>query len=133
MSDRHARVDARLPALPDTVLAHLTEPELLTRWWPTGADTEPRPGGRYHLWWDGPDWHLRGEYLEIDLPRFVWTWKWDHDDLPVRTVVMSLRAGGDGATEISVDHEAESAEERASYVEGWEHFLGVLGEVLTTE
>ncbi|HEX6146999.1 MAG TPA: SRPBCC domain-containing protein [Acidimicrobiia bacterium] len=121
-----------LPASSSTVFAHLTMDDLLAAWWPDGADTDPTPGGRMHLWWDGPGWHLRGEYLEVEPPeRLVYTWKWDHDDLPERRVVMTLSVAGSGTTRVDIEHDAGSDEERQSHAEGWEFFLGQLRELLT--
>ncbi len=114
----------------DTVFTHMTDPALLSKWWPSGAETDLRVGGTYHLWWEGPDWHLRGEYLEIDPPNNVrWTWKWDHDELPPREVAITITGRVD-TTEIEIIHEAGSPEERDSYLEGWSHFLGILGDLL---
>lgn len=120
-----------LPASTSTVFAHLTSDELLSRWWPNGAETDPVPGGSYHLWWDGPGWHLRGEYLEVEpSSRLVYTWKWDHEDLPARRVALDLAVAGSGSTRLDIEHDAESEEERQGYAEGWEFFLGQLRDVL---
>jgi len=125
------RGEFELPASTSTVFAYLTEPALLTEWWPTGAETDPVPGGRYHLWWDGPGWHLRGEYLAVDPPdRIEFTWKWDHDDVPERRVEIRLSIQDAGSTHVIVEHDAASDEERSSYQEGWEFFIPQLGEAL---
>ena len=72
-----ARLAVDFDASPDDVFDHLTSADLLASWWPSGADTDPVAGGGYHLWWDGPGWHLRGTYIEVDRPnRLVWMWAW---------------------------------------------------------
>jgi len=107
---------------------------LLTSWWPDGADTDPVPGGSLHLWWDGPGWHLRGEYLEVEPPdRLTFTWQWDHEELPARRVVMDQSASGSGMTRVDIEHESASDEERRGYAEGWEFFMAQLRDVLETD
>ncbi|MEX1093289.1 MAG: SRPBCC domain-containing protein [Acidimicrobiia bacterium] len=77
----NAELSFDVPASPDAVFDHFTNPDLLVRWWPTGSETWPEPGGVYHMWWDGPGHHLRGRYLKIDRPsRLSSSWRFDHDD-----------------------------------------------------
>ena len=122
----HAKCRAVVRADVDTVFNHFVDPTLLTQWWPSGAETDPQTGGTYHMWWDGPGWHLRGRYVQVERPhRLVWTWKWDHDDTPARVVEVDLTTE-EGSTVIQIDHEAASQGERESYVDGWNHFLGRL-------
>lgn len=131
MSLEPYRGSFEVPASSPTVFAHLTMGELLTAWWPDGADTDPAPGGNLHLWWDGPGWHLRGEYLEVEPPdRLTFTWRWDHEDVPARRVAMDLSASGSGTTRVDIEHEAASAEERQGYAESWEFFMAQLRDVL---
>ena len=122
-----------LPATSSTVFAHLTIAGLLTLWWPEGAETDPVPGGSYHFWWDGPGWHLRGNYLEVEPPeRLVYTWKWDHEELPPRRVAIALSVAGSGTTRLDIEHDAGSEDELQGYAEGWEFFLSQLREVLVS-
>jgi len=131
MSSEPYRGSFELPASTSTVFAHLTSADLLPGWWPDGAETDPVPGGTYHLWWDGPGWHLRGEYLEVEPPsRLVYTWKWSHEKLPVRRVEMDLVIAGSGATRLEIEHDSGTDEERQGYSDGWDFFLGQLREVL---
>jgi uncharacterized protein YndB with AHSA1/START domain len=96
------------------------------RWWPSEAETDPVVGGRYRMYWTGPDVTLRGEYVEVSAgDRLGFTWRWDHDDLPPRSVAVAFTAS-DRGTLVSVDHECESDEEGAGYVDGWTHFLAQL-------
>jgi uncharacterized protein YndB with AHSA1/START domain len=116
---------AGLPMSTEHAYAHFTDPELLTAWWPEVADTDPSPGGRYHLQWPGPGWHLHGEYAEtVPGERLSFTWAWDHEDAE-RFVTIGFRPDGDD-THLTVEHTYGGDEERDGYVEGWVFFLGRL-------
>jgi uncharacterized protein YndB with AHSA1/START domain len=118
-----------LPAEPATVFDHLSRAELLTAWWPTSAETDPRPGGTYRLHWDGPDVTLRGSYEVVERPvRLRYTWSWDHED--VTSVVTFVLAAIGPRTELTVRHAATSDRERDDYLAGWTHFLGRLDDLL---
>jgi uncharacterized protein YndB with AHSA1/START domain len=109
-----------------------TEPALLTRWWPTEASLDLREGGSYHFVWPAMDWHLRGTFLTVEPERLLrFTWSWDHDDLPQRTVAVNLDPLLDGGTRLTVEHgtysdSATDVEDRDSHLAGWLHFLGRL-------
>lgn len=118
-----ATIVTELPGEPSAVFEWFTDPVLLVRWWPSEAETDPRPGGVYRLYWAGPDVTLRGGYRRVvDHERLDFTWSWDHDDLPPREVGISFERCGRG-TRVTVDHEAESDDEATDYVDGWTHFL----------
>ena len=120
-----------LPASTATVFVYLTEPALLAEWWPDGAETELVEGGSYHLWWEGPGWHLRGTYLTLEAPdRLEFTWEWDHEDLPPRRVDMRLHIRDAGTTTLRIEHDAGSDEELSGYRDGWEFFIPQLREAL---
>ncbi|REK18976.1 MAG: SRPBCC domain-containing protein [Actinobacteria bacterium] len=119
-----------LPASPDEVFAHLTDEALLVQWWPSGAEANPVEGGSYHLWWDGPGWHLRGRYTTVEPPtNLTFTWEWDHEDTPARRVDIAVSPRGDGS-HLVIRHEAGSEEEGEGYLEGWNHFIGRLEALL---
>jgi uncharacterized protein YndB with AHSA1/START domain len=127
------RGEIDLPASSNTIFAYLTEPALLTEWWPDGADTDPVAGGSYHFWWDGPGWHLRGEYLAVEEPnRIEFTWEWDHEEWPPRRVDIRLSIADAGTTHLIVEHDAGFPDERISYQQGWEFFLPQLREALAS-
>ena len=48
---------------------------------PRVCELDLRAGGRYRLEGTagGNPWRLRAEYLEVDLPPLVYTWKWEDD------------------------------------------------------
>ena len=123
----NARVSFHLRIDPASALRYLTDAELLTEWWPDEAETDPRVGGTYRLHWSRPGVTLRGEYRTVDQQaRLAFTWVWDHEDLPARLVVIDLTEASDGGTDLLIDHEAETAQEREDYEAGWSHFLGRL-------
>lgn len=121
-----ATIVTELPGEPSAVFEWFTDPVLLVRWWPSEAETDPRAGGAYRMYWAGPDVTLRGEYRRVvEHERLDFTWSWDHDDLSPREVVIAFERCCRG-TKVTVDHEAESDDEVADYVDGWTHFLGQL-------
>lgn len=130
-------VSADFPRLPpDRLFQYWTDPGLLTMWWPPEAEIDPRVGGAYHLAWPTRDWHLRGIYTEYQSgERLAFTWKWDHDpaDHPGYEVHVTF-APLDSGTRFTLTHgpyadSASGAEERRGHLEGWQYFLGRLGEL----
>lgn len=126
-----ARVQHDLPGDPPTVHDWFVDPVLLVQWWPSEAETDPVVDGRFRLYWDGPGVTLRGEYVEV-VPgeRLVFTWSWDHDELPPRRVDIGFQRS-DRGTLVTIEHEAGTDDERGDYVDGWTHFLARLDARLT--
>ena len=62
--------------------------------------------------------------------RLVFTWAWDHEDLPDRLVDVRFAPAGDG-TLVSITHEAADQTEADSYRDGWTFFLGRLAALFT--
>lgn len=115
-------IGGRLPCSPDAAFAAFVDPDLLAQWWQTTATTDPTPGGRYHMAWEGPGWDLRGVYTEVASPhRLAFTWSWDHED--VEAAVTIDLAPGDESTVVTITHTYSGEAERDGYVEGWLHFL----------
>lgn len=116
-------IERELPVTPDLAYEYFTDPERLTTWWPTEAETDPVVGGSYRMYWDGPDVTLRGKYRITDPSRcLAFTWKWDHEELPPRVVDILFNPTPRG-TALSVTHDAGSDQEAADYTNGWIHFL----------
>ena len=132
ISDDGARVilSTRVSASAERVFALFTTADGLTQWWPEQAEVDLQPGGAYHLFWEGPGWHLRGTYQAVDAPWHVsFTWSWDHEDT-TQTVEVDLAedtddAGHEGTT-LLIAHTYSTAEERDGYVEGWTFFVSKL-------
>lgn len=121
---------------PNQVFSHLTDPRLLTRWWPQEADSDARTGGSYHLGWPGMSWHLRGTYVVFDPPhKLGYTWHWDHEpDMPVQEDFITISALEGGGSRLHLtqgphDDTEQGREQRRGHLEGWQHFLGQLQEM----
>lgn len=121
---------------PEAVFPYWTDPELLRLWWPQQAETDPRPGGSYHLSWPSMDWHLRGTYTAFEPPTMLYfTWVWDHSDIPMREVAVVFDPATETGTTITVTHgeytdSPQDQDERQGHLEGWRSFLGKLREVV---
>ncbi len=119
-------IERELKASPEAVYEHFVDPELLVRWWPTEAHTDPQVDGEYRMFWEGPGVTLRGRYRKV-VPgkQLAFSWKWDHEDLPPRLVDVIFKASPRGCV-VSVTHDAGSDDEASDYTNGWIHFLGRL-------
>jgi len=121
---------------PDSLFAYLTQPDLLTQWWPKTAKIDPRVGGAYHLAWPEQNWHLRGNYLKFEPGRQIaFTWKWDHDPEDVTMVIAEFQPLENDGTRLTITHgpyaeTPEGQERRQGHIEGWQHFLTRLHETL---
>ena len=119
-------VTQSVAAAPATTFDHFVEPALLTTWWPTSAEVEAVPGGSYTMEFAQVPATLRGSYRTVDPPsRLVFTWAWDHEDLPSRLVELTFQPDGD-STSVTVTHEAGDSNEADSYRDGWTFFLSRL-------
>jgi len=130
---------------PDRVFRAITAEDQIPLWW--GADNMYRttkhtadvwPGGAWSSEGksaDGHEFHVRGEYVEIEPPhRLVMTWiaPWDGDH--VTTVTYTLEAVENG-TRLTLRHDGFDAR-RAScrdHGSGWERVLGWLADFLARE
>ena len=120
--ERHIRIAAR----PETVFSFFTDPLKMKQWKGINASLDPRPGGIYRVEINGRD-VTRGEYVEVvPYSRVVFTWGWEGENSPLApgstTVEVSLIADGAG-TIVRLRHLGLSPDQRASHVEGWDHFL----------
>lgn len=108
------------------VFAAFTDPGRLVTWWPEQAEVDLRVGGAYVLTWPEQDWTLRGRYLEVHPPtRLRFTWSWDHEETPERTVTLDIAESG-GLTVLTIDQTCGSQEEGQSYIDGWQFFVSRL-------
>jgi uncharacterized protein YndB with AHSA1/START domain len=121
----------RLDAPPERIFRALTEPVELARWWgPQGfttpeIDLDLHVGGGYRLTMrppEGEEFHLSGEYLEIQPPdRLVYTFGWEEPDPDDRETVVTLRLDDlRDATELSLSQGEFATEARlALHRDGW--------------
>ena len=116
-------IEREIPAAASLVYDYFTKGDLLVRWWPTEAETDPVVGGEFWMYWKEPDVTLRGEYRWTDPGRqLAFTWKWDHQDLPPRLVDVTFEPTPRGC-QVRISHDAETDEEVSDYTNGWRHFL----------
>lgn len=114
-----------LPVSPDEAFALITEPERLRRWKTVSARVDLRAGGDYR-WTIVPGHAAAGSFREV-VPgrRLVLGWGWEgSDDLPPdsSTVTVTLEPT-EGGTLVRLVHEGLTAEQEATHLEGWTHFL----------
>jgi uncharacterized protein YndB with AHSA1/START domain len=120
----------RFAAVPKLVYRAWTDPSMIPMWWgPTGArtltaETDPRPGGRFHVVFTTPDGEVHDvsgayhEALEYVVLAFDWMWK----TLPDRMSFVRLTFEDDGAggTNFTMHHSRffdEAARDR--HIWGW--------------
>lgn len=128
--------EVHIDAQPETVFAFFTEADKLTRWIADEAATDPRPGGIYHQThhFQGVDYRLRGEFLELEPPRrVVFTWGFENTELGVvpggSTVEVTLTPA-DGGTHLRLVHSGLPEPALASHDTGWDEQLGNLARAL---
>ena len=130
------RIQRTLAAERDAVWRHLTEPELLERWFcpnpglELSVEVDPRVGGRYRADMGGE--HVAvGEYTEVEPgARLAFTWSWAHEPDAVSLVTISL-ADADGGTQLALVHSGlADAGDAEGHAEGWELSLERLDSAL---
>src|SRR5579862_2107226 len=114
---------------PQELFDHWVRPELLIKWWPRGAQVDPRVGGHYTLTWPDQNWVLQGDYTAFEPGRNLgFTWAWNHDQGKFGQTTVNLKFEPiEGGTRLTIDHEpwdqsAEAQNERLAVIEGWIHF-----------
>lgn len=115
----------------DVVWACWTDPDRLVRWMGSEAVIDLRPGGDVRIAY-GNGAVMLGSVLEVEPPRrLVFTWGWEDPAELVRPgasrVEVDLEEVPDG-TRVRVRHLGLPAAEAESHGEGWDHFLGRLGD-----
>lgn len=130
---------------PERVFRALTAEDQIPLWWGSDAlyrttkhTADVRPGGAWYSQGkgaDGHEFHVQGEYLEVEPPhRLVMTWKapWDGDN--VTTVTYTLEAVETG-TRLTLRHEGFGARHDScrDHGSGWERVLGWLNAFLAAE
>jgi uncharacterized protein YndB with AHSA1/START domain len=116
-----------LPAAPEEVFRHLTDPVAMICWMGQHATLKPVPGGAFEVDINGVP--VRGQYLEIDPPRRVLV-SWGvagHAGMPpgATEVEFTLTPTPTG-TRLRVVHRGLSAGQEEIHDAGWQHFLARL-------
>lgn len=116
-----------IEAEPAVVFDYFTKPEALVRWMRDRAILDPRPGGRFTLFFD--DRAVEGRYVEIDRPRrLVISWgRSGSRELPPHSstleVTLTPEAGG---TRVAIVHTGLPASEAQRHALGWRYYLARL-------
>jgi uncharacterized protein YndB with AHSA1/START domain len=132
MSDRTIELSTNIEAPPDRVFRALTDADELTRWFPSSAESDPRPGGAFSYRFEfddaAKDHTYEGEYLDVSAnERVAYPWQ---ARLGTTEVELTVRPSGAGA-EVRLAHSGwgEGGEWDASvemHREGWGFFLANL-------
>ena len=89
----------------EVVFKALTQADELVRWFPSRAESDPRPGGKFKLFWDFTDpsqnGSQEGEYVEV-IPNEKLSYTWTADS--VRTLVTFVLSEANGETTVDLDH-----------------------------
>ena len=116
---------------PNQLFDYWITPQLLTQWWPSEAEIEPRIHGSYHFAWPQMQWHLRGHFTDFEPgKKLSFTWRWDH--YPHTTqVVVDFEPLTESGTKLTVTHgeyrdSNEDQEARQGHIEGYLYFVGRL-------
>jgi uncharacterized protein YndB with AHSA1/START domain len=123
VSDAFA-TEVDLPAPPEEVFRHLTDPAAMIRWMGQHATLEPIPGGAFQVDINGVP--VRGEYLEVDPPRRVlvsWGVAGSADMPPGATEVEFTLTPTAAGTRLRLVHRGLSAGQQEIHAMGWRHFL----------
>jgi len=116
----------------EVVFELLSSAEGLCQWIARAAEVELSAGGRIQWTHDNGD-TMVGRIIEVDPPhRLVFSYGWQGDMLGLPpeatlvTIVLAARADG---TELHLRHENLPVQTAQRHVQGWQWFLGRLGEV----
>jgi uncharacterized protein YndB with AHSA1/START domain len=115
---------------PDVVFSYWTDAPKLTQWWPQEATLEAVPGGHYTFAFPKVGHTLGGTFSEV-VPgkRLAFSWNWHHEPDTGQHVVVDFEKR-DEDTLLTLTHGPANPEEQQGHLEGWEHFLGRLKDLL---
>jgi uncharacterized protein YndB with AHSA1/START domain len=137
IDDEAVTIDIRAPVDPATAWTFWVEPDRLTSWMGRSAEVDARPGGAIRVDY-GNAIVMSGTFVELDAPaRLTFTWGWEDPAEAVRPggslVEVAFLPDADG-TLMRLRHRGlPNDAERASHLEGWEHFRPRLIEALEAE
>jgi uncharacterized protein YndB with AHSA1/START domain len=107
MSNNHSFVQqtVTIKSSPEVVFKALTQADELMRWFPTRAESDPRPGGKFKLTWEfanaNENGAQQGEYVEV-VPNRKLSYTWTAESIP--TLVTFNLNEADGETIVELDH-----------------------------
>jgi uncharacterized protein YndB with AHSA1/START domain len=133
MSDRTIELTTEIEAPPEVVFRALTDADVLSRWWTTRAESDPRTGGSFSYTWEFEEQterdHTRTDtYADVTADEHV-RYDWP---MPLGPTVVDFRLQPrDGGTTLVLAHEGWGAgadwdESYEMHVGGWKFFLGNL-------
>ena len=91
----------------DIVFKALTQADELIRWFPSRAESDPKPGGGFKLFWDfteaSQNGSQEGRYVEV-VPGEKVSYTWMVTEGSVPTLVTILLKETNGETALALDH-----------------------------
>ena len=130
--DRFAHQTVTIKSSPDVVFNALTRADELTRWFPTKAESDPRPGGSFNYTWEFADasqnGSQQGQYLEF-APNSRLSYTWTADS--ILTLVTFDLTESDGETTVELGHSsmqpgADTEKLHDMHASQWEVYLANL-------
>src|SRR5687768_11372468 len=103
MSNKHSFVQqtVTIKSSPMVVFKALTQADELMRWFPTRAESDPHPGGKFKFTWEFADANQngsqQGEYVEV-LPNRKLSYMWTAESIPTIPTLVTFNlteAGGE--------------------------------------
>jgi uncharacterized protein YndB with AHSA1/START domain len=113
----------------EVIFKALTNADELVRWFPSRAESDPRVGGRYKLFWDFADASQNGlqegEYVEV-VPNEKISYTWTADSVP--TLVAFILSEVNGETTVDLEHstsqnDADEKKLHDDHANQWGFFL----------
>jgi uncharacterized protein YndB with AHSA1/START domain len=132
-------VERTMPATPNEVFEHWSDPESLAEWMRpsegmrrASVDVDFRVGGKFRIVMHGEqDFAQHGEYLEIETDRrivFTWISEWLPAEEQQTLVTVSLEPIGSDETRLLLVHESLPAGDAyQGHESGWARILAGLG------
>ena len=121
------RDSIHIEAVPEVVFEYFTRPEALVQWMGDRAEVEPKPGGRFKLWFE--ERCVEGRYIEVDRPRRLvisWGRRGSREMPPFSSTLEVVLSPEDGGTRVSIVHSGLPDSELPRHALGWAHYLGRL-------
>lgn len=127
MATEPYRDSIHINADPALVFDYFVNPDALARWMGDSAILDPRPGGRFTVFF--ADRYVEGRYIDVDPPRrVVISWgRGGSATFPPGSstleVTFTPEAGG---TRVEITHSGLPGDEAQKHALGWQHYLARL-------